>query len=305
MATLEKIKARLPRFYKCWDNESLISILLQSISSEMELANSEITELIKSHWVDTARGDQLDCLCSLVGSKRYPNETDEHLRAYLKKAVDEIKGGGTVSVILESLRSLIKNEENFRLIENPPIETVSEVAVKANDTWQLGSNSIENEQATISVTVEEDGEVINPQLSNQDTNESLIFNGTLKKGDELILKQNSALLNSKDVTENMSPSIVPVLRRKRSTWKYSEALQEKIGVFNKGRFDEHTFAIGVPTVKLRFEWIRRQPATFMVQVKSEALKINGLSEDNLQKAMDSLKGVGVNAIVKITEELEK
>jgi len=35
-----------------------------------------------------------------------------------------------------------------------------------------------------------------------------------------------------------------------------------IGVFDTGKFDEHTFMIGIPTVKVRFDWVRSQPSTF-------------------------------------------
>jgi hypothetical protein len=94
---------------------------------------------------------------------------------------------------------------------------------------------------------------------------------------------------------------VPNLLRKGSVWKYSEALLEKIGVFDTAIFDEHTFAVGVPTVRLHFEWTRRQPATFMIKIKSETLMKNGITESNLQKTVDSLKAAGVNAIIKVME----
>ena len=91
------------------------------------------------------------------------------------------------------------------------------------------------------------------------------------------------------------------LIRKGSNWKYSEALLELIGVFDGGKFDENTFAVGVPTVRVRFDWTRQQPATFMVQVKSQTLAESGLTESFLGMTANYLKAAGVNAIVKVTE----
>jgi hypothetical protein len=301
MSTVDRINNRLPRFYKGWEENSLIAILLKSISDELDELDDGTTKLMLSHWVDTANGEQLDRLASLVALKRLPKEDDEQLRDHLKRAVDEYKGGGTVPVILGQLKSMLKDEKDFEFIENPVTEASATFAVKANDTWQLGSNSIENEQATISLTVEEEGEVSNPQVSNEDTGESITFNGKLKKGEELILKENCFMLGDKDVTKKMSSLSVPILRRKQSLWKYTEALLERIGVFDTARFDDHTFAVGVPTVRLIFKWIRRQPATFMVQVKSQTLQKNGLDESSLKNALVSLKAAGVNPIFKVME----
>ena len=301
MSTVDRITARLPRFYKGWEEDSLIALLVKSISDELDEADNGITKLMRSHWVDTAIGEQLDRLGTLVATKRLPKEDDEQLKDHLKRAVDEYKGGGTVPVILGQLKGMIGDEKDFEFIENPVTEASADFAVKANDTWRLGSNSIEDEQATISLSVEEEGEVSNPQVSNEDTGESITFNGKLERGEQLILKQNCAMLGEKDVTKEMSSLKVPVLPRKQSVWKYSEALLEKIGVFDTARFDEHTFAVGVPTIRLRFEWTRRQPATFMVNVKAETLRKKDLSESVLTNSINSLKAAGINAIIKVTE----
>jgi len=301
MSTADRINDRLPRFYKSLEEDSLIGLLVRSISKELDEANDTITELMRSHWVDTANGEQLDRLSSLVALKRLSKEDDAQFRSHLKRAVDEYKGGGTVPVIFGQLKSMIKDEKEFQFIENPVAEASADFEVKANDTWQLGSNSIEDEQATISLSIEEEGQVSNPQVSNEDTGESIKFNGTMKMGDQLVLKQGSAMLGEKDVTKKVSSPQVPILRRKQSVWKYSEALLERIGVFDTARFDDHTFAVGVPTVRLRFEWTRRQPATFMVNVKSETLLKNDLSESVLKNAINSLKAAGINAIIKVTE----
>jgi len=114
-----------------------------------------------------------------------------------------------------------------------------------------------------------------------------------------VIKKNKASIDGRDVTANISPQKTPRLLRKGSTWKYSEALLERIGVFDTAKFDEHTFAVGVPTVKIRFEWIKSEPATFIVQIKSKALRESGLTESFVEMAVNSMKAAGVNAIIKV------
>jgi len=287
--------------YRSWEKESLLSVLLQSISKQFDKAEEGINDLMKAHWIDTAEGDELDKLSLLFGAKRIRGEDDSHLRAHLKRAVDEYKGGGTVPVILEEFKGKFKDDKDFQIIENPLDETSAEFLVIANDTWFLGSKSIQDEEATLSLTVEGEGQVSNPIVTNVDTGESISFKGQLKKGEQLVVKKDRAWVDEKDGTENVSPHDQLRLLRKGSNWKYSEALLELIGVFDGGKFDENTFAVGVPTVRVRFDWTRRQPATFMVQVKSQTLIANGLTKSHLEKTANYLKAAGVNAIINVTE----
>jgi hypothetical protein len=303
MSRTKRISDRFPRFYKNWEKESVVSILIRSISEQLDKAEEGITDLMKAHWVDTASDAELDKLGNLVGSRRMPDEDGEHLRGRLKRAVDEYKGGGTVSVIREQIKELTgaKSGKGIEIIENPIAEASAEFAVIANDTWTLGSNSIEDENPNLYLTVEGKGEVSNPQITNMGTGQSITFKGKLKTGEQLIMKQNIALLGEEDVTGNVSPQEPPRLLRRGSSWKYSESLSERIGVFDTGKFDEHTFAVGVPTVKVRFEWMRRQPATFTIQIKSRTLRDSGLAEPYLEKAASLMKAAGVNAIIKVME----
>jgi hypothetical protein len=300
MSRKERIANRCPRFYKGWENSSLVSLLIQSVSGELNRAEEGITDLMRAHWIDSASGEDLDRLSAIVGSKRMPNEDDEKLRMYVKKAVDEYRGGGTISVIQKAFKDLLRSEE-FQIIENPIVESFAEFTVIANDSWFLGSNSIEDAQANLFLTVEGEGEVSNPRITNIDTGHSTVFNGKLNNGQQLVIRKDAALLGNKTVTNEVIPHELLQLLRKGSTWKYSEELLERIGVFDEGKFDEHTFALGVPNVKVRFEWERKQPATFMVKVKSEALRMSGFTEAHLKEMASHLKAAGVTAIIKVTE----
>lgn len=301
MSKIERVGDRLPRFYKNWQKNSLIFSLLQAVGKQMDRAEEETSNLMKAHWVGTAQGDELGRLGVLVGSKRILEEDDTRYRARLKRAVNEYKGGGTVSAILENIKELMeaKRDEDIEIVENPPIKDTAEFLVIASDTWTLGSSSIGDEEPSLTLTVEGEGEVSNPEIINTDTGESIALKGKLKSGERLTIKKNKVFIDEQDVTENISTQKPPLLLRKGSTWKYSEALLERIGVFDTAKFDEHTFAVGVPTVKICFEWTRRQPATFLVQIRSKALRESGLTESYLEKAVNSMKAAGVNAIIKV------
>jgi hypothetical protein len=300
MSRNQRIIDRCPRFYKAWEKDSVVSLLIKTISGELDKTDDAVTDLLRTHWVDTAEKADLYKIGVIVGIKRSVDEDDDHLRSHLKKAVDEYKGGGTISAILKEFQDVFKKDE-ITIIENPQVDSFAEFEVVANDTWTLGSNSINNEQSTLSLTVKEKGEISNPIISNLDTGQSITYQGKLKTNEQLVIKQGSALLNGKDVAKKVVPLELPHLLRKGSKWKYSEELLEGIGIFDKGRFDEHTFSLGVPTVKIRYEWTRCQPATFQLNIKSEALSRSGLTEDHIKERANYLKAAGINVIVKLME----
>ena len=302
MSRTERISDRLPRFYRNWDRTALISAFVQSVCEQFDEAEQGIMKLLEAHWVDTARGEDLERIGSLMRSSPMHNEDDERFRGRLKRAVDEYKGGGTVSVIMDELTRLISAKPGeIEIVENPVTEATAEFSVVANNTWTLGSSSIEDEQLRLILTVEEDGEVSNPQIINVDTDQSVTYEGTLKCGEQLLIDQNKALLGEKDITKKVTMHGQLRLSRKGSIWKYSEALLERIGVFDTAKFDDHTFAVNVPAVKVRFDWKRHQPATFMVRIKSDALARSSLSESYVEKMLNSRRAVGINVIVKAME----
>jgi hypothetical protein len=302
MSRTQRIGNRLQRFYKHWQKDSLIFSLLHSVSKQIDEIDEEITALMKAHWVDTAKEAELSKLGILVGAERLPEENDAHFRVRLKNAVNEYKGGGTVSAILESVRALLgaKSDGDIQIVENPRVEASAEFIVQAGDTWTLGSNSIVDEQpSSLIIVVEGRGQVDNPQVTNMSTGEFIAFKGKLKSGEQLVIKDDKAYIDEKEVTENVSPQKMPRLLRKGSNWKYSEALLERIAVFDTAKFDEHTFAVEVPTVKIRFDWIRSQPATFVVKIKSNALGESGLTESYVERVKNSMKATGVNGIIEV------
>ncbi len=302
MNRVERICNRLPRFYKHWEKDSLVFSILSAVSRQLDKAEEKVTEMMRAHWVDTAEEDELNKVGTLLGLSRLSGEDDLRYRARLKRAVNEYKGGGTVSAILDAVKASIsvQSAEDVQIVENPRASAFAEFTVRAGDTWMLGSNSIKDEQASLTLTVEEGGEVSNPQIINLDTGESITLKGKLRGGQKLVIKKKKATLEGKDVSKRISPQKVPQLLRKGSTWKYTEFLEKLIGVFDTAMFDEHTFAVRVPAVGLRFDWTRLQPATFEVRIKSKALRGSGFSEPYLEKVVNSMKAAGVNALIKVT-----
>ena len=247
MSRIEIIRGRLPRIYRSYEKESLFFILLQSLVNQLNELEEGITDLMKAHWVDTAKREDLDNMAALVGSKRISTD-DANFRRKLKRTVEEYRGGGTLPIILERVPELLNsgNKDDFEVIENPRVNTSAEFSVVANDTWILGSNSTKNEKPMISLAIEGTGEVSNPQITNLDTGQSITFAGKLKAGEQLVIKQNKALLGKEDVTEKITAEQPLQLVRKESNWRYTESLSEMVGVFDKGKFDEQIFAIGIP-----------------------------------------------------------
>jgi hypothetical protein len=300
MVNPDRIVERCPRFYKGWDEKSFLSAFIHAVTGELDYAEEGITKLMRAHWIDTAEGQELDGLGFLFGQRRISNEADSHFKTYLKKVVDEYRGGGTLAVITEKLQDLVKSTQ-VQIIENPATESYAEFNVVANDSWTLGSDSIQDEGFTLYMSVEDEGEVSNPRITNIDTGQSIAFQGTLKKEEQLIARKGSALIGKKDVTTKITFDESIKLPRKNSKWKYSEELLEHIGVFDSGKFDENTFAIGVPTVRIRFEWEKRKPATFMIHVSSKTLVNCAVTVSQIEKSANYLKAAGVEVIVKVTE----
>ncbi|MEM3692666.1 MAG: hypothetical protein QXI39_01400 [Candidatus Bathyarchaeia archaeon] len=318
---IERVGDRLPRFYRSWDRSSLIFRLIAALCKELDVTEAEVTNMMKAHWVDTASGDELDRLGTLIGARRIPGEDDAHFRTRLKRTVGEYEGGGTVTAIEDAIRAFIGSSEprEVRIMENPPAEAFEEFRVMAGDTWFIGSRSIRDETPRITLTVEGGGEVRDPQILNLNTGEGVGFKGTLSEGDRLVITEEGAFLNGEDVTKSLSSlgtlpmkesnsnsnsnsnsiSSFPHLLRRGSTWRYGEALSMLVGVFDEARFDEHTFAVGVPFVRVRFDWMRLQPATFEVQIDSEALSRSGITANYIERFVESMKAAGVRAIVRV------
>ena len=304
MERTKRILDRLPLFYRSWDRDSIIFNLLFAMGKRLDEAEKEVTAILRSHWADTSFGVNLDRLGAIYGFERKPYEGDPEYRNRLKQAVIEFKGGGTINALLTSVRMTLGLSRDYplELVENPPIEVQREFDVNPGDIWAFSSESVLDVTPTIEVSIESESEKItNPSLTNLETNESITYKGPILKGQKLVMEEGTGRLDRRSVKSNLSTTVVPRLLRKQHKWRYEEPISEEIGVFDAAIFDESKFAIGIPTVKLSFNWVAHQPATFEIRIPQKA--ITRMDDVTLvEEAVEYIKATGVRAIIKIVKE---
>jgi len=301
MKRTKRILNRFPSFYKTWDENSRIFKIISAVGKRLEEADKDTNLVLRAHWIDTSFSEDIDRLGAIFNLKRRPGEWDSEYRSRLKRAIMDFKGGGTVSAILSSVKMTLGLPSNYpiELVENPPITVEKTFEVRTGDTWFMSSNSVLDAIPKITVTTEAaDISIVNPAILNVDTGEKISFKGEIRAGEKLVMEDGKATLNGVDVTERLTATNFPRLLRKGSTWKYSEQIEEAIGIFDISRFDESVFAIGIPTAKITFSWVAYQPATFEVKIPKEAIsRESDLSI--LEEVIYSIKAAGVKAIIKV------
>lgn len=293
LSSSDKIFARLPDFYKYWLKSSTIFKLVKAIGTELDYTKESAYNMMLSHWIDTASEGDLDLMGSIFGLKRIEGEDDERYRGRIVRAIIDFTGGGTIYSISSMLKNMVG--EDVQIIENPPTITSYEVNVMSGDTWTLGSDSVE-EKVIPTIEIEATDKIENPSISNLDFNTYINLKGVFEKGDRIVIKDSKCYLNNVELKERIEYKTV-FLHRKTSTWKYSELIREKIGVFDSSYFDESIFAVSTPKAKVKFEWTRLQPATLAIKIRGEALNRSNYTKEYVKEILDSIKAAGVKVIV--------
>lgn len=303
MKRTRRILERFPDFYKVWDENTRIFKVVSAIGKRLEEADKDINAVLRAHWIDTAFNGDLDKLGAIFNLKRRMGEADPEYRSRLKRAIMDFKGGGTVNAILSSVKMVLGLPDNYplELVENPPVNLSKVLRVRTGDRWFMSSNSVLDALPIISITPEMKGmNILKPTIINIDTEEKITFNGIIREGEELRIENGRATLNGRDVTESLSTQSVPRLLRRGSIWSYIEQVEEKIGRFDESNFDESIFATHIPTVRISFNWVAYQPATFEIKIPKNILsRKNDLSI--LEEVINSIKASGVKAIIKVIE----
>lgn len=308
METAERIAGRLPRFYRAWDKQSNFFRVLDSFAEIADEQQKDLFSIMRSHWVDTAYGIDLDYLGSIFKLKRRPYELDDSFRKRIKFFIAEFTGGGTKeSIIAQTVLYLDLKEEKPELIENPPVPQKLEKKVKYGDSWLMHSNSVNhNEEARISLTLEQGQEgqvidVLNPTLRDLDTKSSIKLDGILRSGQELVIKENgTAEIDGADITDKIIIANGGLrILRKGSNWIFEEDVSPNIGRFDESAFDERVYDMFVPSTRLRVEWTARLLASFELKVNSSALESAGVSKDDLEEIVNAIKAIGVKAFVTV------
>lgn len=304
MERTQRIVDRLPSFYRAWDPDSVMYKLIDAFGRGLAEPHKDLSLIIRSHWVDTAFGADLDKLGSIFDLTRNSNEPDEDYRTRIKGAVQSFKGGGTRDAIITLVGMFlgVKEGEELELLENPATPFSITKKIVSGDSWAMGSMGIDDAIPAIEIGVEGDGlEILNPVLSSPDAGELLKFEGKLKSGQKLVINETSAQLDGVDAAEEVAAKPFPRLHRTGSTWQFEEALSVKVARFDRSSFDESIFEVPLPATTIQFNWIGRQPATFELKVSSAALKRNGLTKEDLEAFLNVIKGAGVKAVVSLSE----
>jgi len=313
--TADRIVERLPRFYKAWDKQSIFFRFLKIFAQSFDEQRKDLYSIMRSHWVDTAHGSDLDFLGSIYRLKRRPNELDDSFRKRIKFFIVEFTGGGTKeSILAQTALYLDLQNEKPEMIENPATPQTLEKRVKSEDKWIMRSLSIHDENFAVTILIDQvQGdilEVFEPTITDLDRNISIKYNGNIRSGQKLLIKQDlTAELDGEDVTNKIStsspydnpPSTIKILR-KGSRWTFKESISPKMGKFDEANFDDHVFEMFVPTVLLRFEWIALLLAAFELKVSDRALIQSGVLKADLEEIVNAIKASGVKAFVTIVNE---
>lgn len=300
MPRAEKIAARLPHFYRGWDRTSAVRSFVEGVGRQMDETEKDFSGVMRAHWTDTASGGDLDRIGKLFSLKRKDGEPDKEFRGRIKTAIISYKGGGTPG----SIRMIIHialglpPEEPVEIRENPEVALQKSWKVRAGSEWIVNPSSIEDTVPAITITVETEGaHVSEPTLANLTTGETITFKGDLVYGDTLRLAGGKAALNGRDVTAKLTAP-VPSLPRRKSKWRYTEAIGANVGTFDSTAFDQSVFAIDILS-KITLEWTALRPATFVVNVPKAQVERAGVSAGYLQELVDGVKACGVRAEVKV------
>jgi hypothetical protein len=301
MSRADDIADRLPHFYMTWNGDAAITTLIRSVARTLDRTESDLIEILRSHWVDTARRDDLDRLGLALSTRRKVGEGDQEYRGRLKTAIIGYSGGGTLNSIRIMIRIALGLPEGYPIdiVENPREAMKKSWTVPANGEWTVDPVSIASSQPRITFAVETpDVEINNPTITNLDTGESVTFNSRMARGDVLILYGGRAMLNGVDRTSALSSTVPLTLPRGKTRWKYTEAVGSNLGVFDLAQFDKSVFAVEIATT-VTFEWAAFLPATFAVQIPSDLLGRVGARAEYVQGLLDSLKASGVKGTVKV------
>ncbi len=317
MEETDRLIQVLPSFYDTWDDESLFYQLIDSIAHQIHESRKDMYMIMRDHWIDTARGEELGKFGELYNMQRLLVENDAMFRKRIKSAISGYKGGGTVDSVLSLTRSFIGAQgDELQLIEYPPGPIEAKYELESGDTWEISSESIHSEVPEISVFVETSGAsldrakfdesifplaVTNPKFTNIDTKESIGFKGILDAGQTLRTFMGRAMVDNVDASDQLTNMAIPTILRSKCRWRYDESVTEKVGAFDNGTFDSSLFRIPVAEVEVTLSWIARLAGAFELRIKKKALSRNKLTQQDVENFVAGIKAAGVKHIVTIVD----
>jgi hypothetical protein len=300
----KRIAERLPEFYRVWDTDSVIFKVVDAVGRSLTEAQKSAFRVMRTHWVDTANGGDIDRLGAIFELKRERGETDADFRARIKSALLQFKGGGTRASVVNLMADFLgADPKELELTENTERTLSVERRVVGGESWMLGSMSVEDATPVIEMTLQGEGNVVlNPAIRNLDSDQRVGLDGAFRVGQRLVLTKDSATLDGVDVSPSVSRTAsFPTLTPGGSHWVYEESISAKVGHLNESTFGSSIFSVPVPGAVVRFTWSGRQPSTFRLSVPSRALREAGVTEEEAAGFLTVIKGAGVQAELAVKE----
>ena len=298
MERTKRIANRLPEFYRTWDTDSVVYKVLDTVGRALAEEQKSLFRIMRTHWVETANGGDLDRLGALFELERAKGEADAGYRERIKAALGQFKGGGTGGSIKALMGDFLAVEQGqLEIAENPVRPLSLEMTVRGGDSWTLGSMSVGEASPRIEIELRGEGNVvINPTVRNKDSGAWVGLEGTFRVGQKLVFAENSATLDGKDVSSSLAKSdAFPMLTPGGSRWVYEESISAKVGYLDKTQFDSSIFAVPVPRAVIRFSWSGRRPSAFALKVASKAVTESGKTVGEASDYLNLIKGAGVQA----------
>jgi hypothetical protein len=108
----DRLVALFPDAHAAREGSSLLHTVLDAVGAELLRGDAAIKDLLKSHWIDYAKGGGLDGLAALLGVARrlLPDGTpegDDTFRPLVKSTVSSFIGGGTVEAVKGAVRAAL------------------------------------------------------------------------------------------------------------------------------------------------------------------------------------------------------
>jgi hypothetical protein len=187
---------------------------------------------------------------------------------------------------------------DLEIIENPVIEKQSEpIFLKSGDNLELFCNSVEESDAII--IIHGITSVHNPAITNLRSNESVTYNGLLRKGAVLkISADGSGWLTGIDVSDRIVASTGRVVKipKGRSEWQYTDSN----AFFNSARFDQNALAdFNAGMVEVRINWLEHLPAVVLIKVPE--VNENDISRTEIEDLLEMVRPVGIKFLIEYSE----
>ena len=315
MDTTDRVINRFPRFYNTNYENSKFFQLCHSFCNQLDETRKDLFNVMRSHWIESANGPDLDLIGSLLCLIRGTDENDDRFRHRIIQFIDLCKkssiypGGGTIRAIKALLALYLETtSEEIKLIENPPCMRIKEWRVSYKDEWEMDSStSIYDENFSLMLTLHENKnqDIKNPEIVIGD-NSSIKFNGAIKAGQKLVITEDGrGELDGIDVTESLDLKGRIKIDKRGSRWSFKQDILSNIGKFDEARYDQNIFEIAIPIVNLGISWTDHLRSTFEIKLSSKILNDRNFSKEYVEEIINYIKAEGVRAIITIEEKGEK